>query len=195
MISIYSRVGDDMNKISIFLVLPVLMSLLLTTISCDEDGKADENFSESFSGSFHSGPASTDTNDDGAPATLANLAGDSTLGPLTIQSTNEFMQVAPTGACPQGNLQFNLVRGNFIKRFEETGELLFGSWHTGISCFNPELGNSETTQNGEFTGGTGQFTNASGPVEIDFSSRDLATTAEEGFRFGATVGTGSGILE
>lgn len=184
-----------MSRISIFLLFPVLMLLLFTNISCDEEGNADENFSESFSGSYHSGPASTDTNDDGAPATLANLAGDSTFGPLTIQSTNEFMQVAPTGACPQGNLQFTLVRGNFIKRFGDTGELLFGTWHTGISCFNPVSRNSETTQNGDFTGGTGQFMDASGPVEIIFSSTDLATTSQEGFRFGATVGTGSGILE
>ena len=184
-----------MNKMSIFLVLPVMMFFLLTTISCDEEGNADENFSESFSGSFQSGPAITDTNDDGAPASLADLAGDSTFGPVTIQSTNEFMLIAPTGACPQGNLQFTLVRGNFIKRFEETGELLFGTWFTGTSCFNPTTKNSETTQNGEFTGGTGQFANATGPVEIVFSSNDLATTSEDGFRFGATVGNGTGILE
>ena len=184
-----------MNKISIFLVLPLLMFLIFTTISCDEEGNADENFSESFSGSFQSGPASTDTNEDGAPASLADLAGDSTLGPITIQSVNEFMLVAPTGACPQGNLEFALVRGNFIKRFEETGELLFGEWDTGISCFNPTTKNSETTQDGVFTGGTGQFANAEGPVEIVFSSKDLATTSEEGFRFGATVGTGTGIIQ
>jgi len=184
-----------MKKISLLVVFPVLMFLLFTTISCDKKGNADENFSESFSGSFQSGPASTDTNDDGAPASQANLAGDSTFGPVTIQSTNEFMLVAPTGACPQGNLEFTLVRGNFVKRFEETGELLFGTWFTGTSCFNPATKNSETTQNGEFSGGTGQYTDASGPVEINFSSRDLATTAEDGFRFGATVGTGTGILE
>lgn len=184
-----------MSRISVFIVLPFSMILLFTTISCEEDGNADENFTESFSGSFHSGPASTDTNNDGAPSSLATLEGDSTFGPISIQSSNEFRQVAPTGACPQGNLQFTLVRGNFIKRIEETGELLFGTWHTGTSCFNPVSRNSETTQNGEFTGGTGQFTDATGPVEIVFSSRDLATTAVEGFRFGATAGTGSGILE
>lgn len=184
-----------MKKISLLFVIPILMFLLLTTNSCDKKGNADENFSESFSGSFQSGPASTDTNEDGAPASQADLAGDSTFGPVTIQSTNEFMLIAPTGACPQGNLEFTLVRGNFIKRFEETGELLYGEWDTGISCFNPTTKNSETTQDGEFTGGTGQFANAEGPVEIVFSSKDLATISEDGFRFGATVGTGTGVIE
>jgi hypothetical protein len=184
-----------MNKKSVFLTLPMLMLLLLATISCHDDGNADENFSESFSGTFNSGPMSTDTNDDGSPASIAELQGDSTFGPINIKSINEFMLIEPTGACPPGDLEFTLVRGNFIKRFAETGELLFGTWNSGTSCFDPVTTNSETTQNGEFSGGTGQFANTTGPIQITFSSTDLATTVEEGFRFGGTAGTGTGILE
>ncbi len=179
----------------LFISLPLFLLVLMSSVSCDNNSNANENFTESFSGSFRSGPMNTDTNDDGSPASVASLSGDSTFGPITIESVNEFMIVDSTGSCPQGQLEFSLVRGNFIKRFAETGELLFGTWQNGTSCFDPVTTESETNQSGVFSGGTGQFENAAGPVEINFTSVDLATNAEEGFRFGGTSGTGMGMLQ
>ena len=177
------------------LLLPVPLILVLFCMAgCNNDSKAQENFSETFSGSFLSAPISTDTNNDGVPATTATLAGDSTLGPVTIQSVNEFMEIQPTGMCSPGDMEFTLVRGNFIKRFADTGELLFGTWSSGRICKDPVTKTSATTQTGVFSGGTGQFTNATGPIEINLTSTDLATPAEEGFLFGGSVGTGTGTV-
>jgi len=183
-----------MRKAYLIILLPLILFVSIISVSCENDGNADENFTESFSGSFQSGPMNTDTNDDGAPASVATLSGTSTFGPVTIESVNEFMLIEPTGECAEGDLEFSLLRGNFIKRITDTGELLFGTWQAGTSCFDPETKESTTTQSGVFSGGTGKFENATGPVEITFTSVDLASVAEEGFRFGGTSGTGMGIL-
>jgi len=183
-----------MRYIKLLLPMPLILVLFFMT-GCNNDSKAEDNFSETFSGSFISGPMSTDTNDDGKPASIAALEGDSTFGPVNIESVNEFMEVDPTGMCAPGDIEFTLVRGNFVKRFADTGELLFGTWNSAISCFDPTTKTSETTQTGVFSGGTGQFANAAGPIEITFSSTNLVTPGEEGFLFGGTSGTGTGNLE
>jgi len=183
-----------MRYIKLLLPMPLILVFFCMT-GCNDDSKAEENFSETFSGSFISGPIETDTNDDGKPASIAELEGDSTFGPVNIQSVNEFMEVDPTGMCPPGDIEFALVRGNFVKRFADTGELLFGTWNSAISCFDPVTKTSETTQTGVFSGGTGQFADATGPIEITFSSTDLVTPAEDGYLFGGTSGTGTGNLE
>lgn len=183
-----------MRILKLLLPMPLILVLFCIT-GCNDNSRAEDNFTETYSGVFHSGPLETDTNDDGKPASIAELEGNSTLGPINIESVNEFMEVDPTGMCPPGDLEFTLVRGNFIKRFANTGELLFGTWDSGISCFDPETKTSETTQNGVFSGGTGQFADATGPIEINFSSTDLVTPGEDGFLFGGTTGTGMGNLE
>lgn len=140
-----------------------ILFVLLITSGCNNGGNAQENFTESYSGSFQSGSIVTDTNDDGFPANSAELEGSSTFGPVTIQSLNEFtLGDSPIGDCLEGHLEFTLVRGNFVKRFEDSGDLLLGTWNEGISCFDSNTNTSETTQIGVFSGGTGQFVNASG---------------------------------
>jgi len=183
-----------MRYIKLLLPMPLIL-VLFCMAGCNNGSEAQENFIETFSGSFHSGPMSTDTNNDGKPATIAELEGDSTFGPVNIQAVNEFMVVEATGMCPPGDVELVLVRGNFIKRFADTGELLFGTWNSGRICEDPVTKTSESTQTGVFSGGTGQFANATGPIEINFTSTDLVTPVEEGFLFGGSVGTGTVTLE
>lgn len=174
----------------------MLFLIALVSSSCNNDGRAQEQFSESYSGSFQSASILTDTNGDGIPANSAELEGTSTLGAVSIQSLNEFAAGdSPLGDCPEGKVEFTLVRGNFVKRFEQSGDLLFGTWNQGISCFDPNTSTSETTQSGFFSGGTGQFADASGPVQIDFTSTFLASNGQQGYSFGGSDGTGEGVIE
>jgi hypothetical protein len=170
--------------------------IVCLAISCDNTSNAQNNqtkFTETYSGSFQSAPAATDTNGDGRPANVGQFVGTSTFGSVSIQSLNEFEPVLENANCAEGQDEFTLVRGNFVKRFSN-GELIFGSWTSGVSCFDPLTNISTTTQMGVFTGGTGQFENASGPIEIDYTSNFLAVPSEDGFAFGGTSGTGSGTI-
>lgn len=174
----------------------ILFLIALVLSSCNNDGEAQEDFTESYSGSFQSGSIVTDTNGDGISANSTELVGNSTFGPVAIQSLNEFTAGdSPLGDCPEGNIEFTLVRGNFVKRFGQSGDLLFGTWNQGISCFDPNTNTSETTQTGFFSGGTGRFVSASGPIQIDFASTFLATNGQQGYSFGGTSGTGDGVIE
>lgn len=188
-----------LNRVPLLRVLAVILCISTTlglATSCDNDSNAQSNeigFTESYSGSFQTGPDSTDTNGDGRPANVGNFLGTSTFGSISIQSLNEFELILENTNCGLSEVEFTLVQGHFVKRFSN-GELIFGNWSSGFSCFDPETNISTTTQTGVFTGGTGQFENASGPVEINFTSIFLATPAEDGFTFGGTTGTGFGTI-
>ena len=180
--------------LGVFLIFSVVM--LGFCISCDNDSNAQSNeieFTETYSGSFETGPDSTDTNGDGRPANTGQFLGTSTFGSVSIQSLNEFEPILENVDCDLGEDEFTLVQGHFVKRFSN-GELIFGIWNSGFSCFDPETNIATTTQIGVFTGGTGQFLNAGGPVQIDYSSTFLAIPPTDGFTFGGSSGTGFGTI-
>ena len=182
-----------------FRVLAVLIcasAVLGLATSCDNDSNAQSNeidFTETYSGSFETGPDTTDTNGDGRPANTGQFLGTSTFGNVSIQSLNEFEVVLENANCDIGEDEFDLVQGHFVKRFSN-GELIFGTWNSGFSCFDPLTSIATTTQIGVFTGGTGQFVGATGPVQIDYSSTFLAIPPVDGFTFGGTSGTGFGTI-
>jgi hypothetical protein len=164
--------------------------------SCDNNSNAQNSeieFTETYSGSFTTAPAATDSNDDGKPANLGQFLGTSTFGSVSIQSLNEFEFVLENADCEEGEDEFSLVQGHFVKRFSN-GELIFGTWDSGVSCFDPLTNISTTTQVGTFSGGTGQFENASGPIQIDYTSTFLAVPSIAGFTFGGSSGTGFGTI-
>lgn len=192
----------NQNILSKFPLLTIFAFLICSTlilslcVSCDNDSNAQDNeiaFTEAYSGSFETGPAATDTNDDGRPANVGQFMGTSTFGTVSIQSINEFEPVLENANCNLGEDEFSLVQGNFVKRFSN-GELIFGTWLSGFSCFDPVTNTSTSTQTGTFFGGTGQFVNATGPVEIDYSSTFLASPGVDGYTFGGTTGTGFGTI-
>ena len=178
---------------TVFFCSALILSLC---VSCDNDSNAQDNeieFTETYSGSFETAPSATDTNGDGRPANVGQFMGTSTFGSVSIQSLNEFEPVLENAACNLGEDEFSLVQGHFVKRFSN-GELIFGSWSSGFSCFDPITNTSTTTQVGMFTGGTGQFENATGSVQIDYGSTFLATPGVDGFTFGGTSGIGFGTI-
>ena len=164
--------------------------------SCDNESNAQGSeieFTETYSGSFQTAPAATDTNGDGRPANIGQFLGTSTFGSVSIQSLNEFEFVLENADCDEGEDEFTLVQGHFVKRFSN-GELIFGSWASGVSCFDPDTNIAITTQVGTFSGGTGQFENATGPIQIDYTSTFLAVPSIDGFSFGGSSGTGIGTI-
>ena len=184
------------NSLNLLTILFIPLFMLMLATGCDNDGNAQPNetqFTESYSGSFVSASTVTDTNDDGSPSNFGEFAGDSTFGAVTIQSLNEFEPALENANCDEGDIEFTLVQGNFVKRFEN-GELIFGNWLSGVSCFDAETMTSTTTQIGTFAGGTGQFENATGPIQIDFNSTFLADNAEDGYSLGGAEGTGEGTV-
>jgi hypothetical protein len=191
-----SRNSEKSNWLGAVLLLAFSISSISIVTGCNNNTKAQENeiaFSETYSGSFAPASIVTDSNDDGKPANLGDFEGTSTFGSVIIQSLNEFEATDPNENCPNGQIESKLVRGNFVKRFE-SGELIFGTWDSGTSCFDPVTNLATTSQIGTFSGGTGQFENASGPIEIDFSSSFLAVPSQDGFGFGGTTGTGQGTI-
>jgi len=164
--------------------------------SCDNKSNAQNSeieFTETYSGSFTTAPAATDSNDDGKPANLGQFLGTSTFGSVSIQSLNEFEIVLENADCDEGEDEFTLVQGHFVKRFSN-GELIFGTWASGVSCFDPDTNIATTTQVGTFSGGTGQFENATGPIQIDYTSTFLAVPSIDGFDFGGSSGIGFGTI-
>jgi hypothetical protein len=119
--------------------------------------------------------------------------GTSTFGSVSIQSINEFEPVLENANCDLSEDEFTLVQGHFVKRFSN-GELIFGTWDSGVSCFDPVTNISTTTQEGNFSGGTGQFENATGPIQIDFTSTFLAVPSVDGYNFGGSSGMGFGTI-
>jgi len=184
------------NKLYLLTVILLAFYAITFVSGCDNESNAQGNetqFSETYSGSFVSASTVTDTNDDGTPANSGEFTGISTFGAVTIQSLNEFEPALENADCADGLIEFTLVQGHFVKRFDN-GELIFGNWDSGFSCFDTDTMTSTTTQIGNFTGGTGQFSSATGPIQIDYDSNFLADNAEQGFSFGGSDGTGEGTV-
>ncbi len=183
---------------SLNLLILVSFSIFIIALgsSCDNDSSAQGNdvaFTETYSGSFVTASTLTDSNNDGKPANLGEFEGDSTFGSVVIQSLNEYEAADSNVDCNAGEIEFTLVRGNFVKRFEN-GELIYGTWDSGTSCFDPSTNNDVTFQIGTFSGGTGQFENATGPIRIDFTATFLVLPSQDGFDFGGASGTGEGTI-
>lgn len=171
-------------------------AILGLATSCDNKSNAQNSeieFAESYAGSFETAPAATDTNGDGRPANIGQFLGTSTFGSVSIQSLNEFEFVLENADCDEGEDEFTLVQGHFVKRFSN-GELIFGIWASGVSCFDPDTNIATTIQVGTFSGGTGQFENATGPIQIDYTSTFLALPSIDGFSFGGSSGIGFGTI-
>ena len=187
------------NRLSLLRVITFVLcasAIPALTTSCDNKSNAQDSeteFTETYSGSFETAPAATDSNDDGKPANVGQFLGTSTFGSVSIQSLNEFEIVLENVNCDLSEDEFTLVRGNFVKRFSN-GELIFGTWDSGVSCFDPVTNIATTTQVGTFLGGTGQFENATGPIQIDYTSTFLAVPSVDGFDFGGSSGTGFGTV-
>jgi hypothetical protein len=184
-------------RIQIILLVLSIVVIGSGHLSCDDNGNAQQIDTElefAFSGTFVPAPPSTDTIDDGRPASLRTYEGVSGFGNTNLTILDEFAQPVPPVDCPLGNLQFEFVKGNFVIRVGN-GDLLLGTIESGTSCSDPIELRSEIFEEGIITEGTGQFAGVTGPVEISTSSIFQNTTATDGYASGGSTGEFTGTLE
>ena len=184
-----------MKDKNIFLTTIVLF--LICLCSCDSDSEAQQvnnKLTATFSGSFITASVNTDTNDDGRPSFTRTYEGESNLGNLTISIVDEFAQPVPPLNSPDDNLEFNLVSGSFVIR-TESGDLILGEINSGFSCFEPIERVSQIIEIGAITGGTGEFANVNGSVELNINSTFLNTTSVNGFASGGSTGSMEGTID
>ncbi|MGB2691484.1 MAG: hypothetical protein WBC96_03225 [Thermodesulfobacteriota bacterium] len=182
---------------NIILSIALILILPLFIVGCDNDSNAQLTSTELnmiFSGSFIPAPEKTDTNDDGRPSSLRTYQGQSTFGNSTITIIDEFAEPIAPANCPLNDLEFDLVRGEFVIRVGN-GDLLLGTIESGYSCFDPIAGQSEIYEEAILTDGTGQFAGVSGTVVIKTSSIFQNTTAVNGFASGGSTGEVMGTIE
>ncbi len=184
-------------RVKIIFKLVFLVALIASQLGCDNDSNAQQTTAELnmiFSGSFIPAPEKTDTNDDARPSSLRTYEGESTFGNSIITILDEFAQPIPPVNCPSDNLEFELVRGEFVIRVGN-GDLLLGRIESGFSCFDPIARRSEIHEEAIITDGTGQFTDVSGTLVLKTSSIFLNTTAVNGFASGGSTGEVIGTIE
>lgn len=181
----------------IILSIALILVLPLFILSCDNDSNAQQTSTELnmiFSGSFVPAPEKTDTNEDGRPSSLRTYQGQSTFGNSTITIIDEFAEPTTPVNCPLNDLEFDLVKGEFVIRVGN-GDLLLGTIVSGFSCFDPIAGESEIQEEAILTDGTGQFAGVSGTVVIKTNSIFQNTTAVNGFASGGSTGEVMGTIE
>ena len=185
-----------MTKKMSFAAIAAIVCLICFQTGCDNDSSAQQTQSEfnmDFSGSSITQTVNSDAHGDGRTPRLGKLEGMSNLGEATIPNVIEFLLDEPLGG-PENNINFGLVLGRFVIRFQDTGDLLLGEWTSGLSCFDPETNIAVRTLNGEFTRGTGQFEGAGGQVQMIATPILMTTTAVDGYAFGGVAGTISGTI-
>jgi hypothetical protein len=137
-----------------------------------------------------------DTNGDGITANLVLLSGTSNvLGDFTTQTVVEFSTSLPA-TCPNGNAGFaaSLVSGGNVTRTEK-GDLLFATFTSGTSCFDPITQSSSQSMSGSYTGGTGKFAGKDGgTIVINAISRGLVSGVPPEIEFGGVVSHTEGTL-
>lgn len=151
------------------------------------------------SGTFADGVETRiDTNGDDLSAGLSQGLDNCNIGRFFWREVDEYQAPLPTPVtCPVGTDEFPVQQGHGVTTEEKTGDQLFYEYATNslIVCLYPDLTFSVTFK-GTYTGGTGQFANASGSYEGRATGKYLVFGEKGGVfgGFGQFSGTYSGTL-
>jgi hypothetical protein len=151
------------------------------------------------SGTFADGVETRiDTNGDDLSAGLSQGLDNCNIGRFFWQEVDEYQAPLPAPVtCPVGTDEFHVQQGHGITTEEKTGDQLFYEYapNTVTLCLYPDLRFSVTFK-GTYTGGTGQFANASGVYEGQATGQYLVFGEKGGVfgGFGQFNGTYSGTL-
>lgn len=151
----------------------------------------EQQLSGSFGGSSVS--IALDTNGDGMTAVLSMGRGKTSLGPITFQTVGESAARLPAvSTCPSSNWEFPLLMAHGVLQFDDSGDLLFANWSSGVTCFDPITTTFTTRGKGTFEGGTGKYVKATGSFETTTTGKPLvADSAMHEFVYQAGQVTGS----
>jgi hypothetical protein len=133
-----------------------------------------------------------DTNGDGL---FADLIDADVKGSFGASSMGVFTEFYFAGFCDDEQKVFNLniLYSKPVTTFSN-GDQLWGNITAGSMCLNTETGEFSGDAEGNYTGGTGRFADATGWFVVDFEGTNL--TLPEGLPgFGAIRGTTNGAVE
>lgn len=192
--------GDNM-KFGKFISILTLGFFLITSVSCDNDSRAQGSiiqFSNSFVGTFVNG--TTDTNSDGFTASVLTLQGESTaLGPNTIGSKLELIPIVPNEPCitPNGGSGFEASLVDGVQVISINGDdQIFIQLQGLTQCLSDDTDTDPSfsfSGEGLITGGVGEFADAGGTA-IFSGTGSFMISDDSGF-FGSTNGELSGTIE
>jgi hypothetical protein len=155
----------------------IALVLLLAGASHGADSKT-KRLNCAFSGTFVSGVEShLDTNGDGRSASVHQGSANCNIGRFLFHEELEFLNPLPAPvSCPTGTTEFDLQQAGIVLTSEKTADQLFIEDEAGgvTFCFNPDRTFS-FTERGSFAGGTGQFAEASGPIDGQATGKYLVT--------------------
>jgi hypothetical protein len=158
-------------------------------------GKAEAkkpNFIEDYAGSSVDGVI--DTNGDGRTASVVTAIAKTTLGRVFAQGAVEFLPALATNvSCPTGTVEFPQLQNHAVLTLQATGEQLFQTYTSGTACLDPTTLTVTYHGQGNFTGGTGRFVHATGPLE-NTGTQTFLVLDPAGHSFGASTGTVTGTL-
>lgn len=169
-------------------------ALLVFALGCPSahGTAAERKITGNFSGSLVSTTIDADNN--GTPSVLSTVRGKSSLGMTSSQTIGESApQLPAVNTCPANNLEFPLLMAHSVIHFEETGDLLFATYSSGVTCFDPTSGVFTTTGKGKFTSGTGTLTNATGSFEAKWQGKGIVHD-RTGHEFDYLTGQVSGTI-
>lgn len=144
-----------------------------------------------LSGSFIK--SAIDLNLDGLTGNLVMVGSKGSLGDADLQGYVEGVFVAPTGACPGGQLETGLVEGKTVQRFGN-GDLLKMTLTDGPGCLDLATFDFHVTYHAKVIGGTGRFSGATGDVTLTMTIGALVIRPGE-IAFGTAVGEADGTIE
>lgn len=143
----------------------LVLALLLLGVG-NSDADKTKTVRCTFSATFADGVEThIDTNNDTISGDLVQGIMNCNIGRFFFHEVAEFQAALPAlVTCPAGTLrEFHLQQNHGVFTEQKTGDQLFYEFATNAVtlCLNPDLTFSVSAQ-GTYTGGTGQFTDASG---------------------------------
>ena len=174
--------------------LPVALTLVVVLIAAFMVVAATADAApvrERVSGNFID--TAIDTNGDGIAANSVSGAVRGDLGP-TYEGVWEIAFLPPSGACPVGNAEGEVVAYSIVRRYFN-GDLQYSALDAskgGFLCFDLATGEAKLVINAEFTGGTGRFEDSAGTYKADFDVTLLLPDLTGGIAHGAFTGNVQG---
>ena len=183
-------------KVCDFMVAIALVLLFVGTSNGDDSRTM--HLRCTFSATFVSGVENhLDTNGDKRSASVHQGLVNCNIGRFLFQEEFEFVPLPAPVSCPAGTTEFDLEQARVVLTSEKTAEQLFFEDASGgeTFCLNPDLTFS-FMEHGTFTGGTGQFAEASGSIDGLGTGKYLVTGSKNGVfgGFGQFTETATGTL-
>jgi len=182
---------NSMNRLIIGLGIILIMAFAFETAEAKP-----LSFISDESGSYVTHGTPIDTNGDSKTANLATLSGTSNvLGDFTVQTVTDWLPFS-ADTCPNFNAgsKASLASGGNVTR-TKNGDLLFATFTSGSTCFDPITNSSSQSMSGSYTGGTGKFAGkVGGSIVINSISIGVVSGLNPEIEFGGVVSHTVGTL-